>query len=109
MSTTSPTGLDSSHLPKEPMRGGEGSSQLIKPRVGQMQRSSPAVALRKEKDFQDTKGKPPAEINALLYMFQSRFQIPFSFFYGFASIPVPIVTCLHGNSCVILAEADDLK
>lgn len=36
-------------------------------------------------------------------MFQSRFQIPVCLLYGFASIPVPIVTCLHGNSCVILA------
>lgn len=99
--STSTSGLD------ERMSGGrEGSRQLVKPRVGQMQRS-PAVTLRKKK--KKLSGKPPAEINALLYMFQSRFQIPFSCFYGFASIPVPIVTCLRGNSCVILAEADDWK
>lgn len=66
----------------------------------------PSLCGKKKKQLS---GKPPAEINALLYMFQSRFQIPFSCFYGFASIPVPIVTCLRGNSCVILAEADDWK
>ncbi|CAB1413417.1 unnamed protein product [Pleuronectes platessa] len=29
--------------------------------------------------------------------------------YGLAGIPAPIVTCSHGNGCVILAGADDLK
>lgn len=43
----------------------------------------------------------------LLYQLQSRFQI--LFFHSFASIPVPIVTGLRGNSCVILAEARDWK
>ena len=109
---SSTTGLDSSHLSKEPMRGGEGSRQLVKPRVGQMQRSSPAVTPRKKRHKEENLQQ------RLMHCFicsnlDSRSRLLFSFFffffYGFASIPVPIVTCLHGNSCVIVAEASDLK
>lgn len=70
------------------------------PQVGQMQRSS-----HEGGRLPEHKRKPPAEINTLLYMFQSSFQIPLCFLYCSVSIPVPIVTRLHGNSCVTLAEA----
>lgn len=43
-----------------------------------------------KKNFQGSEGKPPAEINALFYTFQSSFQISARSLY---SIPLPIVTC----------------
>lgn len=49
------------------------------------------------KSLPETKGKPLAEINVLLYIFRSRIQL---LFYGFLCIP--LVLYAHGNSCITL-------
>lgn len=83
--------------------------QLLAPRANERPSSTSgwtdAEVISRGERLPEHKRKPPAEINTLLYMFQSSFQIPLCFLYCSVSIPVPIVTRLHGNSCVILAEA----
>lgn len=71
------------------------------PRVGQMQRSS----LRGGGDFQSTRGNLQQRLIHCFICSNLVSRSPLCFLYCFVSIPVPIVTCLHGNSCVILAEA----
>lgn len=64
------------------------------PQVGQMQRSS---------HFQSTRGNLQQRLIHCFICSNLVSRSPCAFFTAF--IPVPIVTCLHGNSCVILAEA----
>lgn len=56
-------------------------------------------------DFQSTRGNLQQRLIHCFICSNLVSRSPLCFLYCFVSIPVPIVTCLHGNSCVILAEA----
>lgn len=70
------------------------------PQVGQMQRSSHGGG-----GFQSTRGNLQQRLIHCFICSNLVSRSPLCFLYCSVSIPVPIVTCLHGNSCVILAEA----